>query len=429
MRKTLIGISLLLLGATAATAQDATYFITHMSQLTQLWQSAGLTAKYPYRYALVDIDGDGASELWLRSYDGMDQAIVAGAKGKKPALLAATNGSQLITVKGSCVILDETVDNTTSLFTYTPVKGSAKSTVVTDKRTVKGDTYGPDAQYKHQYTVEGMNDAKKANKYAKNILKNANRSKAIDAEQLTWAPITDMGLYWASNTTRRERPVMLTADIEGNRFAYDPATLDNAQPYKYMAFKSTVNEIVPAGTGSFQLKKAALKTKMFRGYASHEVFPIAFTAATRKSHSFVPFSRWKSGEKKQSMSTGTKNSIEALYDRSIVRDQWLAQWTDKNSRRGAAAATVYNVYAVWMDGAQISPLTAIVLMKGDAVEATYDVRSDVKQPVNYVDNVPEIQCVCSTPDTPVELYIHQVIDGKACNIVLDQAAGYLLRVR
>ena len=106
MRKTLIGISLLLLGATAATAQDATYFITHMSQLTQLWQSAGLTAKYPYRYALVDIDGDGASELWLRSYDGMDQAIVAGAKGKKPALLAATNGSQLITVKGSCVILD-----------------------------------------------------------------------------------------------------------------------------------------------------------------------------------------------------------------------------------------------------------------------------------------------------------------------------------
>ena len=89
-----------------------------------------------------------------------------------------------------------------------------------------------------------------------------------------------MGLYWASNTTRRERPVMLTADIEGNRFAYDPATLDNAQPYKYMAFKSTVNEIVPAGTGSFQLKKAALKTKMFRGYASHEVFPIAFTAAT-----------------------------------------------------------------------------------------------------------------------------------------------------
>ena len=60
---------------------------------------------------------------------------------------------------------------------------------------------------------------------------------------------------------------------------------------------------------------------------------------------------------------------------------------------------------------------------------TYDVRSDVKQPINYVDNVPEIQCVCSTPDTPVELYIHQVIDGKACNIVLDQAAGYLLRVR
>ena len=59
MRKTLIGISLLMLGATAATAQDATYFITHMSQLTQLWQSAGLTAKYPYRYALVDIDGDG----------------------------------------------------------------------------------------------------------------------------------------------------------------------------------------------------------------------------------------------------------------------------------------------------------------------------------------------------------------------------------
>lgn len=425
MRKTLIGISLLLLGATAATAQDATYFITHMSQLTQLWQSAGLTAKYPYRYALIDIDGDGASELWLRSYDGLDQALMAATKSGKLSLLAATNGSKTIEVRGANVILGENVDKSTSIFTYTPVKGSAAGQVVTDKRTIKDDSYGPMAQYKHDYTVAGLSNAKEANKYAKKYLKKADKAKAVDAEQLNWEPITSMGLHWSGNSTRSERPVMLTADIEGNRFAYDPAAVSNAKQYKHMAFKSTVSDIVPATKqAAFQLKNAKVKAKMFRGYASSEVFPVAMTDATRKSHSFVPFSRWKSGEKKQSMSTGTKNSIEALYDRSIVRDQWLARWTSKQN-----GAATYNVYAVWMDGAQISPLTAIVLMKGDQVEATYDVRSEVAAPVNYVDNVPEIQCVCTTPDTPVELFIHQVIDGKASNIVLDQAGSYLLRVQ
>lgn len=411
------------------------FYMAHYGEIAKMWQARQGTDEafrtgIPTHWTLVDVDGDGCLELWLRSNDGSEQAMLASGGEQRVQEVARASSAEQLSLEGNAVVVTRILDRGSLSKNYAVLRQSAVEERLTDLMTERTPGMLP-MEYDHTYSYPGVDDPKKAAKAAKKLLKAIGKARVTREQPMAWRRMGDLGLYWTNNMTRRERPVMAHANFRENAYVYTAGdkTFD-PQKYAYLVFKQNVGEVElvsqsPDSAGAaraycYRLKNKKAAKKMFKGYTDHEVMPVLMTAACRKSHELIKFSKWKSGEPKRVMTAEERARVESCYDRGVVSNQWMAGFKDGKD--------MMDLWAVWFDGAQISPLTALVLTRNGVVEATFNHHGTPEHSRNYVEHLPSLQCIAKAQDAPVELYIHHEFPGRSEDYILVQAGNIFVTV-
>ena len=78
----------------------------------------------------------------------------------------------------------------------------------------------------------------------------------------------------------------------------------------------------------------SVKKDMFRGYDSQEVVGLVMEARFAAFHRFPPFSRWKWGEKEQSMSSALEQQMENRFGRTLRQSRYVGHLREEDGRVG-----------------------------------------------------------------------------------------------
>ena len=77
-----------------------------------------------------------------------------------------------------------------------------------------------------------------------------------------------------------------------------------------------------------------VKKDMFRGYDPQEVIGLAMEARFAAFHRFPPFSRWKWGEKEQTMGATLEKQMETRYGRTLRQSRYIGNLREEDGRVG-----------------------------------------------------------------------------------------------
>ena len=78
----------------------------------------------------------------------------------------------------------------------------------------------------------------------------------------------------------------------------------------------------------------SVKRSMFRGYEAMEVVGVLMEGRFAAFHRFPPFSRWKWGEKEQSMSASLEQQMATRYGRTLLRSRYIGNLREEDGRIG-----------------------------------------------------------------------------------------------
>lgn len=79
---------------------------------------------------------------------------------------------------------------------------------------------------------------------------------------------------------------------------------------------------------------SAVKKDMFRGYDAGEVIGLAMDSRFAAFHRFPPFSRWKWGEKEQTMGATLEKQMATRYGRTLVQSRYIGNLREEDGRVG-----------------------------------------------------------------------------------------------
>ena len=79
---------------------------------------------------------------------------------------------------------------------------------------------------------------------------------------------------------------------------------------------------------------SAVKKDMFRGYDAGEVIGLAMDSRFAAFHRFPPFSRWKGGEKEQTMGATLEKQMATRYGRTLVQSRYIGNLREEDGRVG-----------------------------------------------------------------------------------------------
>ncbi len=80
--------------------------------------------------------------------------------------------------------------------------------------------------------------------------------------------------------------------------------------------------------------EASVKQAMFRGYDAGEVVGLLMDSRFAAFHRFPPFSRWKWGEKEQTMGASLEQQMAARYDRTLRQSRYIGNLREEDGRVG-----------------------------------------------------------------------------------------------
>lgn len=76
------------------------------------------------------------------------------------------------------------------------------------------------------------------------------------------------------------------------------------------------------------------RKEMFRGYDAQEVIGLVCESRFLAMHRFPPFSRWKWGEKEQTMGATLEKQMETRYDRTLRQSRYIGNLREEDGRLG-----------------------------------------------------------------------------------------------
>ena len=136
-----------------------------------------------------------------------------------------------------------------------------------------------------------------------------------------------------------------------------------------------------------------VKKEMFRGYDPQEVVGLAMEARFAGFHRFPPFSRWKWGEKEQTMSSSLVKAVETRYGRKVSQSRYIGHLREEDGRLGIFE----------MEPKDGEAMIVIAWTQGGKLKATYVKTTEIDP--EYGDNsvwnvddegsygIPELLCV------------------------------------
>ncbi len=111
----------------------------------------------------------------------------------------------------------------------------------------------------------------------------------------------------------------------------------------------------------------AVKKAMFRGYDAGEIVGLAMDGEFAAFHRFPAFSRWKWGEKEQSMGAALEKQMETRYGRKLRQSRYIGHLREEDGRVG-----IFEFEP--KDG---EAMVVIAWTQGGKVKATYVKTTDV----------------------------------------------------
>lgn len=413
-----------LLCTLGASAQDAPPVeLTYMAQNIGLIQQVMGSDDYydrpehftPDRYQLLDIDGDGKMELWVRNGDDEEGALFTFSNGK-PVLVTHENYKMRIGINGNLVTVGGGAGTGAYMNKYYIIENSK----AIEAPFIEIDEVDPDGNEKTYY-LSGGDDNYPESK-AKAFLKRAKKTHDYDPDDMGWQEFNMCGKYLkaSSDITMRERPIFVEPDIEHNKFlALSEKKVNDASAYNRMIFKPHVGNVTFTGNQGYEnelyrygykLNDPSFTKKMFRGYKSYEACPIVVKESFLRTHNPLQFSRWK--EPEQIVGLGNdhclKQIAERYHGRPIKEIRWIAtceinermfyaiQFEDQG---GVALGSV----VCFAEGELVSSWDNYAVLHGEEAEAHQSVWH-VDDEGDYFGIAPSIHCMMGTEEG-LELYV------------------------
>lgn len=404
------------MGAAASDADKVAglYYAQSLQGIQQKFkESAGANGVFPDRYALTDIDGDGWSEIWLRSYNGEHESLMTKASGRLTEVFS--NGGYRL--ENGLFVLGKQQDGGETCEFLSLADGKLQKKDFTRHTAADGSVTYFDSKGK-----------KMKDKKVKNLLKELKKQSKSDvsSDGLVWLPVDQLGHYVTAESgdiTLKEAPLFSKAILEKNLFVSTKGG-DDAQSgdYDRLVFKSNYMDVKPAaavdGKATYSLvDKNDIKNK-FKGYRTGETFPIIVKKSFEATHRTLRYSRWKKPEPIQTMD-GVKLDMLTRYfgGKRIEQTRWLAHIDESG----------HDFYSVVFAKDGNTAHVALVSFARGMVAAVWNhywqsAGTDVQ---DYMEHIPEIQCIMDT-DEGLELYIRQADDDGSHFVILREVGqGFL----
>ena len=227
---------------TGAAASDADkvaglYYAQSLQGIQQKFrESAGANGVFPDRYALADIDGDGWSEIWLRSYDGEHESLMTKAAGRLTEVFA--NGGYRL--EDGLFVLGKQQDGGETCEFFALADGKLHKKDFTRHTAADGSVTYFDSKGK-----------KMKDKKVKNLFKELKKQSKSDisSDGLVWLPVDQLGHYVTAESgdiTLKESPLFSKAILEKNVFVSTLGSSDaQSGDYDRLVFKSNYMDVKP----------------------------------------------------------------------------------------------------------------------------------------------------------------------------------------
>lgn len=111
----------------------------------------------------------------------------------------------------------------------------------------------------------------------------------------------------------------------------------------------------------------AVKKAMFRGYDAQEVIGLAMDGEFAAFHRFPAFSRWKWGEKEQSMGAALEKQMETRYGRKLRQSRYIGHLREEDGRVGIFE----------FEPKEGEAMVVIAWTQGGKVKATYVMTTEI----------------------------------------------------
>lgn len=410
--------------ASGIQAQDAPPVeLTYVAQNIEIIQDAMKHDPYfekplsyrPDLYQLLDIDGDGKYELWVRDGGG-DEGALFTFKNGKPQIVTHENYRMRIAIKGNLVSVGGSAGTGAFVTEYYLIENSSSVKapfIQIDETDMDGNTIT-------RYMTVNEDEFSPGSAMA--FLKRARSGKPYDPDEMGWEQFNMVGRYLPakSDITLRERPMFVEPDIAANKFvALCEDGVSDARSYNHMIFKPHVGKVsFTADLGydndlyryAYKLNDPSFTKKMFRGYQSDEACPVVVKESFLRTHNPLQFSRWK--EPEQIVGLGNEYMLKQISDRyegrPIKEIRWIAgceinermfyaiQFEDQ---RGVALGCV----VCFAEGELVSSWDNYAELNGEGADAHQSVWH-VDDEGDYFSIAPSIHCMMGT-DAGLELYV------------------------
>lgn len=150
----------------------------------------------------------------------------------------------------------------------------------------------------------------------------------------------------------------------------------------------------------------AVKKAMFRGYDAQEVIGLAMDGEFAAFHRFPAFSRWKWGEKEQSMSAALEKQMETRYGRKLRQSRYIGHLREGDGRVGIFEFEIRDgeamVVIAWTQGGKVKA-TYVMTTEVDPNEGEFSVWN-VDDDGEY--GIPELLCIAFDKHDNVMLWFN-----------------------
>lgn len=403
--------------ATNAGYAAGLYYAQSLQGIQQKFrEGAGAAGLFPDSYALVDIDGDGWSEIWLRSYNGEHESLMTKAAGRLTEVLA-DGGYRL---ENGLIVCGKKQANGDELSEFYALENG--------KLVKKDFTRQTAADGSGAVTYFDAKGKKMKDKKVKNLFKDLKKrtKTSINSADLVWLPVDQLGHYVTAESgdiTLREAPAFSKAVLEKNLFV-STMNADGTQAGDYgkLVFKSNYMDVLPAqpegGKAAYKLAdKNDIKNK-FRGYRTGETFPIIVKPSFEATHRTLRYSRWKKPEPIRTMEPAKLDMLSRYFGgKKIEQTRWLAHIDESG----------HDFYSVVFAKEGNTAHVALVSFARGLVAAVWNHywQASAGDEQDYMEHIPEIQCIMDT-DEGLELYIRQADDDGSHFVILREVGqGFL----
>ncbi|MDO4511379.1 MAG: hypothetical protein Q4B68_06145 [Bacteroidales bacterium] len=290
-------------------------------------------ALHPEMYMPLDVDGDGRSEIWVRTHSFKAGILYAVAPDGGLVALAEDTEAEDVVIKGNLVTIARGKHADVSEARLIAISRSqAVEADFVEQRSYDGAT-GKDVV---QYLTR---DGKKASgshtrNFFSGVKPGAEFTEQSIAEGNSFEILNRLGEFAQipDDVTVSEHPIFVSAGPFAKNvfFGIKDGDVKDPSAYTKMIFKPHIGDVKYShkdgdGDWVFKLKNPALVKKMFRGYQPLEATPIIVKESWLKGHTTLQFSRWKDGEKREQVKEQWMiDAVEKHYGRKLKSLHWIA---------------------------------------------------------------------------------------------------------